>query len=441
MLKGTERDTGLDTKALLEIAAYFREVRKHYASLESSFLGADTRILLSQVPGGMLSNLESQLKQQNAADKMDQVLAELPLVHKDAGYVPLVTPTSQIVGTQAVMNVLMGRYKTMTQDFRNLITGRFGKLPTDANPELVQKALQQNNMEKVMTCRPADEIPPEWDKMVEESKKNGGNGSVEDALTYAMFPNVAPKFFKERANGPVDAEKTFGKKEAPAAAAAPSNGPWTVTVNGTPYNVSANGSSVTVNGTPYNVSFGAPGSAPAAAPAAAPAVTGGVEVKAPVAGTLLRHVAAAGSSVKKGDTVIMIESMKMELEVKAPESGTINFVVQPGTQIQAGQVLATLGGVAVAAPAPAPQAAPAPAAAPAAPAAPAGGKPVNAPVAGTLLKYAVAEGSAVKADTTIIIVESMKMELEIKAGSAGSVHFLAATGSQISAGQAIAEIK
>lgn len=442
MLKGTERDTGLDTKALLEIAAYFREVRKHYASLESSFLGADTRILLSQVPGGMLSNLESQLKQQNAADKMDQVLAELPLVHKDAGYVPLVTPTSQIVGTQAVMNVLMGRYKTMTQDFRNLITGRFGKLPTDANPELVQKALQQNHMEKVMTCRPADEIPPEWDKMMEESKKNGGNGSVEDALTYAMFPNVAPKFFKERANGPVDAEKTFGKKEAPAAAAAPSNGPWTVTVNGTAYNVSANGSNVTVNGTSYNVAFGAAGSAPAAAAAPAATVTGGVEVKAPVAGTLLRHVAAAGSAVKKGDTVIMIESMKMELEVKAPESGTINFVVQPGTQIQAGQVLATLGGVAVAAPAPAAApAAPAPAAAPAAPAAPAGGKPVNAPVAGTLLKYAVAEGSVVKADTTIIIVESMKMELEIKAGNAGSVHFLAATGSQISAGQAIAEIK
>lgn len=442
MLKGTERDTGLDTKALLEIAAYFREVRKHYASLESSFLGADTRILLSQVPGGMLSNLESQLKQQNAADKMDQVLAELPLVHKDAGYVPLVTPTSQIVGTQAVMNVLMGRYKTMTQDFRNLITGRFGKLPTDANPELVQKALQQNHMEKVMTCRPADEIPPEWDKMVEESKKNGGNGSVEDALTYAMFPNVAPKFFAERSKGPVDAEKTFGKKGAPAAAAAPSNGPWTVTVNGTPYNVSASGSNVTVNGTSYNVAFGAAGSAPVAAPAAAPAVTGGVEVKAPVAGTLLRHVAAAGSSVKKGDTVIMIESMKMELEVKAPESGTINFVVQPGTQIQAGQVLATLGGVAVAAPAPAPQAAPAaPAPAAAAPAASAGGKPVNAPVAGTLLKYAVAEGAAVKADTTIIIVESMKMELEIKAGNAGSVHFLAATGSQISAGQAIAEIR
>ncbi|MDY4768516.1 MAG: pyruvate carboxylase subunit B, partial [Treponema sp.] len=218
MLKGTDMDTGLDTKLLLEIAAYFREVRTHYSSLESKFLGADTRILLSQVPGGMLSNLESQLKQQGAGDKMDAVLAELPKVHKDAGYVPLVTPTSQIVGTQAVMNVLMGPYKTMTQDFRNLITGKFGKLPTDANPELVAIALKQNNMEKVMTCRPADEIAPEWDKMVEESKKAGGDGSDEDVLTYAMFPNVAPKFFAERAKGPVDAATAFAKKEAPAAA-------------------------------------------------------------------------------------------------------------------------------------------------------------------------------------------------------------------------------
>ncbi|MBO6101318.1 MAG: pyruvate carboxylase subunit B, partial [Spirochaetaceae bacterium] len=206
MLKGTEYDTGLDISSLLEIAAYFRDVRKHYASLESKFLGADTRILKSQVPGGMLSNLESQLKQQNAGDKMDEVLAELPNVHKDAGYVPLVTPTSQIVGTQAVMNVLMGRYKTMTQDFRNLITGKFGALPAEANPELVKKALELNGMDKVMTCRPADEIPNEWDKMVEEAKKAGGNGSDEDVLTYAMFPNVAPKFFAERANGPVNAE-------------------------------------------------------------------------------------------------------------------------------------------------------------------------------------------------------------------------------------------
>ena len=446
MLKGTDMDTGLDTKLLLEIAAYFREVRKHYSSLESAFLGADTRILLSQVPGGMLSNLESQLKQQNAGDKMDAVLAELPKVHKAAGYVPLVTPTSQIVGTQAVMNVLMGPYKVMTQDFRNLITGKFGKLPTDADPELVKKALEQNHMDAVVTCRPADLIEPEWDKMVEESKKAGGNGSDEDVLTYAMFPNVAPKFFAERAKGPVDAASTFAKKEAPAAAAKENKGgSYTVNVNGTAYNVTTgpagDSMSVNVNGTAYNVTFGAAGAAPAAAAAPAAQVTGGVEIKAPVAGTLLRHAVAAGTKVNKGDTVIIVESMKMELEVKAPESGTVSFSVQPGTQIQAGQVLGTLGGVAVAAPAPA--AAPAPKAAPAAaPAAASGaGTPVKAPVAGTLLRYAVAEGAAVQADTTVIIVESMKMELEIKAGAAGKVHFVAATGSQIAQGATLAEVQ
>lgn len=445
MLKGTQYDTGLDTKALLEISAYFREIRKHYSSLESSFLGADTRILLSQVPGGMLSNLESQLKQQNAADKMDEVLAELPRVHKDAGYVPLVTPTSQIVGTQAVMNVLMGRYKTMTQDFRNLITGRFGKLPTDANADLVKVALEQNKMDKVVTGRPADEIPPEWEKMMEESKKNGGDGSEEDALTYAMFPNVAPKFFAERAKGPVKAEEAFAAKPAASApSAGGKGGSYTVNVNGTSYNVTTSAASdnmsVTVNGTPYNVSFGAAGSASAVASAAPVQVAGGIEIKAPVAGTLLRHVASAGSMVNKGDTVIMIESMKMELEVKSPDSGTINFVVQPGSQIQAGQVLATLGGVVAAPSAPAP----APAAKPAAPTpapAVAGGKNVNAPVAGTLLRYVANEGDSVGADTTIIMIESMKMELEIKAGSAGKVHFLATPGSQINAGQAIAQIQ
>lgn len=435
MLKGTQWETGLDTAALLELAAYFREVRKHYSSLESAFLGADTRILLSQVPGGMLSNLESQLKQQGAADKMDAVLEELPKVHKDAGYVPLVTPTSQIVGTQAVMNVMMGRYKTMTQDFRNLITGKFGALPTNANPDLVKIALEQNGMSEVMTCRPADKIEPEWDKMVEEAKKAGGNGSDEDTLTYAMFPQVATKFFGSRANGPVDAASTFAKKEAPAADKS-ANGSYTVTVNGTAYNVTSNGSTVTVNGTAYNVAFGAAGAAPASAPAA---VTGGEDVKAPVAGTLLKYAVADGSKVTKGQTVIIVESMKMELEVKSPADGTIKFTVPTGTQIQNGQTIATIGGVVQAAPAPV--AAPAPAPAAPAPSASAGGKAVNAPVAGTLLKYAVAEGAAVQADTTVIIIESMKMELEIKAGAAGKVHFTVPTGTQVTNGQAVAEIQ
>ncbi len=434
MLKGTEYDTGLDISALLEIAAYFREIRKHYASLESKFLGADTRILKSQVPGGMLSNLENQLKQQGASDKIDDVLKEIPLVQKDVGYVPLVTPTSQIVGTQAVFNVLFGRYNNLTQEFRDLLVGKYGKVPAAPNADLVKKALELNKMEKVVDCRPADLIEPEWDKMVEESKKNGGNGSVEDTLTYAMFPKVAAKFFETRANGPVDAEKTFGLKETPKAASA--NGSYTVTVNGQSYQVSSNNGAITVDGTSYNVSFGA---ADASAPAAAATAVGGEDVKAPVAGTLLKQCFANGTKVTKGQTIIIVESMKMELEVKSPADGTISYTVPAGTQISNGQVIATIGGVVKAAPAPAAK----PAAAPAAPvvAAPAGGKEVKAPVAGTLLKYAVAEGASVQADTTVIIVESMKMELEIKAGAAGKVHFVAAVGSQVSNGQAIATIQ
>lgn len=447
MLKGTDMDTELDTKALLEIAAYFREIRKHYASLESKFLGADTRILVSQVPGGMLSNLESQLKQQGAGDKMDDVLAELPRVHKDAGYVPLVTPTSQIVGTQAVMNVLMGRYTTMTQDFRNLLVGRFGKLPAEPNQELVKKALEQNKMDKVVTCRPADLIEPEWNKMLEESKKNGGDGSDEDALTYAMFPNVAPKFFAERSKGPVDAETAFGAKKEEAAPKAESKasagGSYSITVNGASYNVTSDGKgNINVNGTSYNVAFGKPGAAPAVSPApSAPVVTGGTSIPSPVAGTLLRYAVDSGASVKRGDTVIVLESMKMELEVKAPADGVVTFSVQPGTQVTAGQELGSVGGVAAA---PAPVSKPAAKAAPAekaAPVASGSGTPVASPVAGTLLKYAVAEGASVNKGDTVVILESMKMELEVKSPAAGKIHFAVATGSQVANGQTLAEVQ
>ena len=439
MLKGTEYDTGLDTKALLEIAAYFREVRKHYSSLESSFLGADTRILLSQVPGGMLSNLESQLKQQGASNKMDDVLKELPIVQKDVGYVPLVTPTSQIVGTQAVFNVLFGLYERMTGEFRDLLVGKYGKLPAEPNADLVKKALAQNNMKEVVTCRPADKIEPEWDKMVKEAKENGGDGSDEDTLTYAMFPKVAPKFFKERANGPVDAATAFAKKETPAAEPASKGGSYTITVNGSAYNVTSDGNgSVTVNGTPYSVSVGTGTAAPATV--SAPVATGGVDVKAPVAGTLLKQCFANGTKVSKGQTIIIIESMKMELEVKATADGTITYSVAPGTQIQSGQVLAAIGGVVVQpAPVAKPVASPA-APAPAAPVSSGNGTKVNAPVAGVFLRTAVAEGASVKKGDNVVIIESMKMELEIKAPVDGKVHFLASAGTQLTNGQPVAEI-
>ena len=342
----------------------------------------------------------------------------------------------------------------MTQDFRNLLTGRFGKLPTDPNPDLVKKALEQNKMDAVVTCRPADLMEPEWDKMVKESKEKGGDGSDEDTLTYAMFPNVAPKFFAERSKGPVDAKTAFGAKPAAASEEKKENkgGSYTITVNGSAYNVTTgpagDSMSVNVNGVPYNVTFGAPGSAPQAAPAASPAptaaVSGGVDVKAPVAGTLLKHCFSNGTKVEKGQTVIIIESMKMELEVKAPEAGTITYTVPTGTQITNAQVIAKIGGTAQAAPAPvaspAPvQAAPAPTPAPAAVSS-GSGKPVKAPVAGVFLRTAVSEGASVGANDTIIIIESMKMELEIKAGAAGKVHFLASAGSQIASGQPVAEI-
>ncbi|MFA6855880.1 MAG: sodium-extruding oxaloacetate decarboxylase subunit alpha [Treponema sp.] len=434
MLKGTGFDTGLDTKALLEIAAYFREVRTHYASLESKFLGADTRILVSQVPGGMLSNLESQLKEQGASNKMDEVLKEIPVVQKDAGYIPLVTPTSQIVGTQAVFNVLFGRYVRLTQEFRDLLVGKYGATPAACNPEVQKEALKQNKMDAVVTCRPADLIANEWGKCVEEANKAGGNGSDEDVLTYAMFPKVAEKFFKERSKGPIDAKTVFGAKTA-AVSSAPKAGSYTVTVNGTPYAVTttAGSDNIVVNGTSYNIAFG---EASAASVSAAPVVSGGTEIKAPVAGTLLRYAVQNGAQVKKGDTVIMIESMKMELEVKAPADGKIAFVAQQGSQISAGQVLASLGGTVVI-----PSVSAQPAVPKAAASAASGGKPVNAPVAGTLLRYSVNEGDIVKADTTIIMIESMKMELEIKAGTAGKVHFLTQPGTQITSGQPLAEIK
>ena len=437
MFKGTDMDTGLDLNTLLEIAAYFRDVRKKYGKFESSFLGADTRILASQVPGGMLSNLENQLKEQGASDKIDDVLKEIQIVQKDCGYIPLVTPTSQIVGTQAVFNVLFGRYARLTQETRDLVTGKYGKTPAPVNEELLKEALKQNNMEEAITVRPADLIPNEWDKMVEEAKANGGDGSEEDTLTYAMFPKVAPKFFKERANGPVSSDSFVVKTVSSSA----TGGSYSVNVNGTSYNVTSSPAgdtmNVTVNGTSYNVTFGAPGAA-AAAPSVG-GVSGGADITAPVAGTLLRHVVPAGSNVKKGDTVIMIESMKMELEVKATADGPVSYVVQPGTQITAGQVLGSIGGGAPVAAAPAAPAA-APTAAPVS--APSGaGSVVAAPVAGTLLKNVVPEGSAVKSGDTIIMIESMKMELEVKAASNGTVHFLGTPGSQITAGQPLAEIK
>jgi oxaloacetate decarboxylase alpha subunit len=436
ILKGTEFDTGLDNNLLLEIAAYFRKVRNNYKKFESSFLGADTRILASQVPGGMLSNLESQLKEQGASDKIDDVLKEIAVVQKDAGDPPLVTPTSQIVGTQAVFNVLFGRYNKLSGEFQDLMAGKYGACPAPKNSDVVKKALTALKMEKEITHRPADDIPSEYSKLEDETKKLLGTSTVttEDVLTYAMFPKVAPDFFKKRSQGPVVFKPEADAPAAPAAKAAGQAEKYNVNVNGVNYSVT-----VSPAGTVAAISTTA---APVGVPAASTGSVsvGSVTIPAPVAGTILRYIASEGAEVKSGDTVLIIESMKMELEIKSTATGKIHFLVPAGTQVAAQQPVAEIGGVAmapVAAPAAAPvqQAAPAPAATPSG-----GGAVIPAPVAGTVLRYAVSEGAQVASGDTIIIIESMKMELEIKATAAGKVHFLVPAGTQVASQQPIAEI-
>lgn len=195
--KGTEYDTGLDLVKLNVIRDYFMKLRKKYIDnglLDPSMLATNTNALLYQVPGGMLSNLLSQLKQAGKADQLDDVLKEVPKVRKDAGYPPLVTPTSQIVGTQAVFNVIMGeRYKTVTKEFKGLVKGEYGKTPVAIDPEFQKKILGD---EEPITCRPADLLQPEFETMKKEAAE--WTEQEEDILTYAMFPKVAPKFFKDR---------------------------------------------------------------------------------------------------------------------------------------------------------------------------------------------------------------------------------------------------
>ncbi len=222
MLEGTSYTTRLDKRRLLKIKEHFAKVRPRYAAFESKFIGVETEIFDSQIPGGMISNMESQLKQQGAGDRIKEVLAEVPRVRKDAGYPPLVTPSSQIVGTQAVFNVLMGRYKVLTGEFADLMLGYYGETIGKRDPEVLERAIQHAKKQAI-TGRPADLLKPEWDDLRTQALAlKGCNGSDEDVLTYAMFPQVAAKFFASRAEGPKNLTKT--PLEAPKAAPAVKSG-------------------------------------------------------------------------------------------------------------------------------------------------------------------------------------------------------------------------
>ena len=346
-LQGTEYDTGLDIPRLEKISAYFRNVRKKYAKFEGQLRGVDSRILVAQVPGGMLTNLENQLKQQNASDKLDLVLEEIPRVRKDLGYIPLVTPTSQIVGTQSVINVLTGeRYKTIAKETAGILKGEYGKTPAP-----VDSALQARVLEGAapVTDRPANHIAPEMAKIeaevAEQAKAKGvklADNAVDDALIVALFPQIAWKFLENRNNPAAFEPAPTGNESAvenkPVSKATPSASGYAV------YTVELEGKAFVVKvsegGDISHVATTAPQAAPQAAPAPA---TGGTPVTAPMAGNIWKVVATEGQTVAAGDVLFILEAMKMETEVKAAQAGTVRGIcVKAGDAVAVGDTVMTL---------------------------------------------------------------------------------------------------
>ena len=341
-LEGTDRDTGLDIGKLEEIAAYFREVRKKYAKFEGSLKGTDSRILVAQVPGGMLTNLENQLREQNASDRLDEVLEEIPRVREDLGFIPLVTPTSQIVGTQAVINVLMGeRYQNIAKETEGVLKGEYG-----ATPAAVDAALQARVLDgaEVITCRPADLLEPEFDGLKEEllglEKEKGlkfGEHIDDDVLTYALFPQVGLKFLANRDNPEAFEPVPDGEPDVATTRSAPAeqdSGVYTVDIAGERFVVR-----VTDGG---DVAALTPASPAPAGPANSESGTA-TALPAPLAGNVFQVPVSPGQSVAAGDVVIVLEAMKMETEIRASQAGTVSEIhVREGDAVNAGDALVTL---------------------------------------------------------------------------------------------------
>lgn len=341
IFEGQERDTGLDLNLLEEIAAYFREVRKKYAAFEGSLRGVDSRILVAQVPGGMLTNMENQLKEQNASDRLDEVLEEIPAVRKDLGYIPLVTPTSQIVGTQAVLNVLMGeRYKSITKETAGVLKGEYGLAPAPFNEELQKRVL---NGEKPITCRPADLLQPEMEKLSAELEAIAKEKSIklaadklDDVLTYALFNQTALKFLENRNNPDAFEPVPDGKVRGGSGC-----GTYTVSVEGQSYVVEVNEGgdveAIVSAGTSAQVSTGASTSH-------APVSSSSSEaVKAGLSGVVFKLCVSPGQQVKTGDVLLVLEVMKMENAIVSPKSGQVLSVsVKEGDTVSVGDCLLML---------------------------------------------------------------------------------------------------
>ncbi|EKF9625697.1 sodium-extruding oxaloacetate decarboxylase subunit alpha [Vibrio cholerae] len=346
MLQDTPRDTQLKLEQLEPIAAYFREVRKKYAKFEGQLKGVDSRILIAQVPGGMLTNMESQLKEQGAAHRIDEVLEEIPRVRQDLGFIPLVTPTSQIVGTQAVINVLTGeRYKSITKETAGVLKGEYGATPASVNAELQARVLEGG---QAITCRPADLLQDELDHLTKDllekaqvEKITLADAKVDDVLTYALFPQVGLKFLKNRHN-PEAFEPAPGKEPAPVETALASTKPA----------AGIESYSVKVDGVVYDVEVGPQGQLTSVVPAgqkAAPKPTvatptqGAEAVAAPLAGTIFKIQVEQGDEVAEGDVLIVLEAMKMETEIRAARSGVIQELhVKEGDSVRVGASLLSL---------------------------------------------------------------------------------------------------
>ena len=342
IFQGTERDTGLNLELLEEVAAYFREVRKKYAKFEGTLRGVDSRILVAQVPGGMLTNMESQLKEQGALDKFDQVLEEIPRVREDLGFIPLVTPTSQIVGTQAVINVLTGeRYKSITKETAGILKGEYGAAPAPFNAELQTRVLDGA---EVITCRPADLLEAEMDKLTAElqgiAQEKGiklAADVIDDVLTYALFPQIGLKFLENRGNPAAFEPMPNGQELAPREAGKPEV--YTVDVNGKSFVVQVSDGGDIAGIKALN------GGAATVQPAAAGVVAAdaGEPQPAPLAGNIFKVLVQPGQMVQEGDLVVILEAMKMETEIRAFRAGTVATVdVKVGDAVVVGHPLLSI---------------------------------------------------------------------------------------------------
>ena len=345
ILEHGPRKTGLDLKKLEEVDQYFKPIRAKYSKFEGSLKGVDSRILLSQVPGGMLTNMENQLKEQNALDKMDEVLLEIPRVRKDLGYIPLVTPTSQIVGTQSVLNILTGeRYKTITKETSGILKGEYGATPASVDAELQAKVLEGSDP---ITCRPADNIAPEmdilesqFDEIISEKNIVLAADKIDDLLTYALFPQVGIQFLENR-NNP-DFFEPAPQEVSNATVNEKNEGIYTVSFEGNSYTVSVSaGGDITSmiaasdkQSQSSNISQVESKSTPS---------SDAEEVHAPLSGNIWKILVNPNQSVNEGDTLLILEAMKMETEIKAARSGVVtNISIKEGDSVTVGQVLLSL---------------------------------------------------------------------------------------------------